>query len=394
MADPTAMRIIVVTDQYTPMVGGVPAVTRGLAVGLAQRGHSVTVLAPSAGVRSTAATDGQTRVRYLGSLPWPWYPGMRVARLPVRAIHRYISAAAPDVVHIHSPVVLGVLASWRAGRMGVPVIYTNHFMPANFAGTAGDGSPLLKACFYSWVVGFANRCGYVTAPSETALGLLQERGLQTPSKVVSNGVDLRAFRPGPADATLRQRYGLPGDRPVILSVGRMSPEKRLDVLLDAAQRLTQPARVVMVGAGPQEAELRDAAIRRGLAGRVTFLGHVPDADLPGIYRLADVFAITSQAELQSLVTMEAMASGLPVVAADAYALSELVNHGTNGFLFRSGQSAELASYLDTLTGDQNTRLRMGKESLRIIASHGRDRTLAEWESVYALVAGKYLRAAA
>jgi glycosyltransferase involved in cell wall biosynthesis len=388
------MRIIVVTDQYAPMVGGVPAVTRGLAMGLAQRGHSVTVLAPSAGVRSGAEMDGPTRVRYLGSLPWPWYPGMRVARVPVRAIQKYITAAAPDVVHIHSPVVLGVLANWRAGRAGVPVVYTNHYMPANFAGTAGDGSPLLKTWFYSWVVGFANRCGYVTAPSETALGLLVERGLQAPSQVISNGVDLRKFKPGPPDAALAERYGLTLDRPVILSVGRLSPEKRLDVLLDAAEQLTAPAQLVIVGAGPQEAALKAMADSKGIAGQVTFLGHVPDADLPGIYRLGDVFAISSQAELQSLVTMEAMASGLPVVAADAYALSELVRHGVNGYLFAAGQSTGLAAHLDTLTSDKNARLRMSREGLRIIASHGRESTLAQWESVYALMAGKYLRAAA
>jgi glycosyltransferase involved in cell wall biosynthesis len=388
------MRIIVVTDQYAPMVGGVPAVTRGLAIGLAQRGHSVTVLAPSASVRGAAAMDGPTSVRYLGSLPWPWYPGMRVARVPFRAIHKYISAAAPDVVHIHSPVVLGVLANWHAGRTGVPVVYTNHYMPSNFAGTAGDGSPLLKTWFYSWVVGFANRCGYVTAPTETALGLLVERGLQAQARVISNGVDLRKFQPGPPDKALAERYGLRLDRPVILSLGRLSPEKRLDVLLDAAERLTGRGQLVIVGAGPQEAALKTRAAGQGIAARVTFLGHVPDADLPGIYRLGDVFAISSQAELQSLVTMEAMACGLPVVAADAYALSELVHHGTNGFLFSVGKDAELASCLDALTSDKNARLRMGRESLRIIASHGRDSTLAEWESVYALMAGKYLRAAA
>jgi glycosyltransferase involved in cell wall biosynthesis len=388
------MRIIVVTDQYAPMVGGVPAVTRGLAVGLARRGHAVTVLAPSAGVRNSAAMDGPTLVRYLGSVPWPWYPGMRVARLPVRAVHRFISAAAPDVVHIHSPVVLGVLASRKAGRSGVPVIYTNHFLPANFAGTAGDGSPLLKTWFYSWVVGFANRCGYVTAPSQTALGLLAERGLRAPSGVISNGVDLGTFRPGPPDPALARRYGLTLDRPVVLSVGRLSPEKRLDVLLDAARRLAFSAQFVIVGAGPQGTALRAAAARAGIADLVTFLGHVPDADLPGVYRLGTVFAISSQAELQSLVTMEAMACGLPIVAADAYALPELVAHGANGYLFASGQGAELAGYLDTLLADRNLRLAMGRESLRIIASHGRDSTLAQWESVYAFMAGKYLRAAA
>jgi glycosyltransferase involved in cell wall biosynthesis len=388
------MRIIVVTDQYAPMVGGVPAVTRGLAAGLAARGHAVTVLAPSAGVRAGVGMDGQASVRYVGSLPWPWYPGMRLARVPLRAIRAHIDTAAPDVVHIHSPVMLGVLANWRADHKGVPVVYTNHFMPANFAGTAGEGWPVLQSCFYSWVVGFANRCGYVTAPSKTALGLLIARGLRVPSQVVSNGVDLRAFRPGPADAALRHRYGLRSDLPVILSVGRLSSEKRVDVLLDAASKLTRPTQVVIAGAGPAEATLRSTARRLELDASVRFLGHIPDPDLPGLYRLADVFAISSEAELQSLVTMEAMASGLPVVAADAYALRELVTHRANGFLFGRGHGAELARYLDLLVTEPSLRRRMGARSLRIIASHGREDTLAAWEGVYARLAGDCLRATA
>jgi len=218
--------------------------------------------------------------------------------------------------------------------------------------------------------------------------------------VISNGVDLGKFRPGPPDPALAGRYGLRLDRPVILSVGRLSPEKRVDVLLDAADRLTGAWQLVIVGAGPLEAALRAAAAAaaaaaaKGTGRRVTFLGHVPDADLPGIYRLGDVFAIASEAELQSLVTMEAMACGLPVVAADAYALSELVSHGANGYLFARGQSAGLAACLDALINDENARLAMGRESLGVIARHGLESTLSEWEKVYALITGKYLRAAA
>ena len=175
-----------------------------------------------------------------------------------------------------------------------------------------------------------------------------------------------------------------------MSVGRLSPEKRLDLLLDAASRLTVRAQVVIAGTGPAEAALKKAASRLGLAGQVSFLGHVPDADLPGLYQLADVFAISSQAELQSLVTMEAMATGLPVVAADACALHELVRHGSNGFLFRPGQSADLARCLDVLTAAPQLRHAMGEQSLRIIAEHDREDALTEWESLYARLAGDRL----
>jgi glycosyltransferase involved in cell wall biosynthesis len=318
---------------------------------------------------------------------------MRVARPPFRAVRDALAAISPDVVHVHSPLVLGVLARRVAASSGVPVVYTNHYLPANVRTTPGGGSRALDRSFYSWVVGFANRCGYVTAPSTAALALLRERGLTAASQVISNGVDGRAFAPGPADAALGRRYGLRPGTPVILAVGRLSGEKRVDVLLEAAGRLRTPAQLAIAGAGPLAGRLRSHATRLGLAGqfgqagRVVFLGHVPDADLPALYRAADVFAIASEAELQSLATMEAMASGLPVVAADACALGELVRPDLNGYLFAPGDAAGLAGYLDLLAADSGLRRRMGAESVRIITGHGRESTLETWEAVYGLMAG-------
>ena len=119
---------------------------------------------------------------------------------------------------------------------------------------------------------------------------------------------------------------------------------------------------------------------------VQFLGFVPGSDLAGLYRLADVFAITSEAELQSLTTMEAMATGLPVVAVDAYAIGELVRHGNNGFLARPGHAAEIAAHLHLLCSDPILRATMSAASLRIISGHERHRVLAEWESLYRMLA--------
>ncbi len=388
------MRILLVTDQYFPMVGGVPSATRALASGLAQRGHAVTVLAPSPGPRSAAGLDGQARVCYLGSRSWPWYPDMRVARLPVRSVRHLVSASAPDVVHIHAPLMLGVLARRQARRCGFPVVYTNHYLPSNVSTSPHGGPRLLDSAFYAWIVGFANRCSLATAPSATGLALLRDRGLAVASRVVSNGVDTRRYAPGPADQQLRQRYGVPAGWPAVLTVGRLSGEKCIEVLLGAAARLRRPARLLIAGTGPLDGRLRARAAALGLTGRVSFLGHVPDADLPGLYRLADVFAIASVAELQSLATMEAMASGLPVVAADALALAELVEHEGNGFLFERGDQAGMARYLDALLARPGLRRTMGRASLAIIRGHDRDLALAEWESVYATLAGSTRREAA
>jgi glycosyltransferase involved in cell wall biosynthesis len=379
------MRIMVVTDQYAPMVGGVPTVTRTLALGLARRGHTVALMAPSPVWRGGLGADEQVRVSYRASVPWPWYDGMRLACVSGAKARRLIGAFAPDIAHIHSPVTLGLMARMGADRLRIPVIYTNHYLPVNIKPSWQRRPGAFDALFYAYIVGFSNRCSHVTAPTATALRLLRDQGLRAPSRVISNGIDLSIFSPGSADARIGTRYGLPPGRPLILSVGRLSPEKRVDVLLDAMARLTQDAQLAVAGTGPDEARLRTRAQRLGLTGRVRFLGFVPAPDLPGLYRLADVFAIASEAELQSLTTMEAMATGLPVVAADACALGELVHHGQNGFLAAPGRADEIAAYLDILVADPARRAGMAAASLQIIGGHEQDRALAEWESLYGML---------
>jgi glycosyltransferase involved in cell wall biosynthesis len=412
---------MIVTDQYEPMVGGVPTVTGELARGLSERGHAVAVVAPSTSLHGTsphgAGPAGPVAVDYRGSLPWPWYEGQRLGMLPPAAAGQAIAAFAPDVLHLHSPLTLGLAARRAARRRGVPVIYTNHYLPLNVwpalahppAGAGGRlGAGARQAAFYGFVTGFANRCDHVTAPTATALRLLRDHGLRAPSQAVSNGVDLDRFSPGTGDEALRSRYALPAGRPVILSVGRLSEEKRADVLIAAMSRLAAPACahpgghpagphsasdhgqdgpvLALAGTGPDAARLRSLARHYGVADRVRFLGFVPDDDLPGLYRLADVFAIASQAELQSLATMAAMASGLPVVAVDAGALAELVHAGENGFLAGPGRAGEVADCLDLLCRDPGLRARMAKASARIIGDHDRHRLLARWESIYRALA--------
>ena len=389
------MRIMIVTDQYIPMVGGVTAVTQGLATELANRGHQVSLAAPGVVARNSHAIDHKVDIYYFSSFRWPVYEGMRIPYLPFLPFRRLLKKTEPDIIHIHSPVVLGNIAQIEASRLQIPVVLTNHYLPVNLSRSlkvdTQIGKPF-KAIFYSYLVQLCNRCEYVTAPTTTALNLLYEHGLKAPAQAISNGIDLRRFSPGQPDEQARRRFKLPPDRPLILSVNRLSREKRIDVLIDAAAKLTQDAHVVIASIGPDEADLRNQVERLNLNDKVTFLGFVDDAELAPLYRLADIFAIPSQAELQSLATMEAMACGLPIVAADAYALSELVYHHGNGFLFQRGNSNEMAAYLDTLVGDRELRKQMGANSLRIIAKHDRTQIIHHWEALYYRLTTEFIEA--
>ena len=235
---------------------------------------------------------------------------------------------------------------------------------------------------YSYLVHFCNRCEYVTTPTQTALNLLYERGLRAPARPISNGIDLQRFSPGPREPEVLQRFNLPTEQPLMLHVNRLSEEKRIEVLIDAMAKIKSNTHLALVSTGPKEAELRAQVEHLHLQKRVSFLGFVQEADLLLLRRTADFFAIPSEAELQSLATMEAMACGLPIIAANAWALPELIHHEENGFLFQPGNSGELAKYIDILANDVPLRKQMGAESLRIIAHHDRGRVLEEWEELY------------
>jgi glycosyltransferase involved in cell wall biosynthesis len=367
------------------MVGGVATVTRQLSARLAERGHQVAVVAPSEGWHNTQSLEETIPIYRFSSFEWPAYEGQRIAFLPFLALRRLFKEIQPDVVHIHSPLVLGTLARVVAQRLRIPVIATNHFMPINLsrslAGKGAVGRAYSRAV-YRYLVGFYQRCDYVTAPTTTALTLLVEHGLRTPGEALSNGIDLTRFQRVPRDEPLRQALGLPADRPLALILTRLMEEKRVHILLHAMQLVQEPVHLAVAGTGPDARALQTLAQQLGIGGRVTFLGFVPDERLVALYGLADFFVMPSVAELQSLATLEAMACGLPVIAADAGALPELVKPEKNGYLFQADQSNQLAQGLDTLLRQPQQWQAMGKQGLEIAVQHDYRQVVERWEAIY------------
>ncbi len=335
------------------------------------------------------------RVYRFSSFEWPTYEGLRIPFLPFVPIRNLLKKSDPHIIHIHSPVVLGNIAQILAGGLRKPVIATNHYLPINMSRSL-SADPVLSKPFsnitYTYLVNFCNRCEYVTAPTSTALNLLYDHGLRAPAGVISNGIDLKKYTPGERNEQVLQRLNLPLDRPIILHVNRLNYEKRVDVLLDAAAKMKSNGHIALVSTGPAEADLREQVDRLNLADRVSFLGYVRDADLLALRHSSEVFVIPSEADLQSLSTMEAMACGLPVIAANSYALPELAHHEENGYVFQPGNSDELADYIDKLLEDSALRAQMGKKSLEIVARHDRIQVLDQWEALYRRLSNEFIEA--
>lgn len=382
----TPMRVLIGADTYPPDVNGAARFTERLAGGLAARGHDVHVIAPSPSgppVRGVAVR-GRPTVHRVRSLPYPGQDGFRVC-LPWRsaaATEQTLRELVPDVVHVQSHFSVGRGLAVAASGAGYPLVATNHFMPENLL----DHAPIpdaLGAAVGRWAwrdLGrIFGRADVLTAPTPSAVDLLRNRAGLTDARAVSCGIDVSRFAGG---------RGTDDPEPTVLFVGRLEQEKRVGELIAAFARVPgRSARLEIVGDGSRRGEWTALAERLGVAGRVRFHGFVDDDTLVAAYRRCAVFCIPGVAELQSLVTLEAMAAGRPVVAADAVALPHLVRPGRNGVLYPPGDVDALTGALTALLGDPEGRARMGAASREIVAEHTLEATLDEFEDIYDLARG-------
>jgi glycosyltransferase involved in cell wall biosynthesis len=285
------------------------------------------------------------------------------------------------VVHVQSHFGVGRATLRAATERGIPVVATNHFMPENLLGYA----PIprrLRASVARWawrdLVRVYRRAWVVTAPTPRAAALLTANGLPGEPLAISCGIDLDHYRAG--------RTSPPAAGTTVLFVGRLDKEKNVDELIRAVALLRPDVRLEIVGDGACRASLTAIAGGLGMLARTRFHGFVSDHDLVAAYQRADVFCMPGTAELQSLATMEAMAAGLPVIAANAMALPHLVHPGVNGFLYPPGNVPLLAAALAELADDPSGRAAMGEASRKFIAGHDIQHTLDAFEDLYSRTA--------
>ena len=377
------MRVLISTDTYPPDLSGSSFFTHRLATGLAARGHDVHVVCASDTGPRKEVRDDDVWLHRLASVPLLIHPTVRfVPPLGVpRALRRLVAEVEPDVLHTQDHFTIGRAAMAAARRRGIPVVATNHFMPDNLL-------PYLPRRLHATIVRIAwsdfrrvyGLADHVTTPTRAAADLVAKWGFRLGVEPVSCGVDFGRFHPFEQPKVVaRKELHLP-DVPTVAFVGRLDAEKHLDEVIRALTHVQ--AQFVLAGSGVRRAELEALAERTGVRGRVHFLGYVPDEQLPLVYAAADVFVMPGTAELQSIATLEAMASGLPVVAADAVALPHLVSPGENGFLFTPGDVAELAGALSRILDSDQDRHRMGAASHEIATWHDAARTVARFEEIY------------
>ncbi|NCW23675.1 MAG: glycosyltransferase family 4 protein, partial [Actinobacteria bacterium] len=379
----SSLRIVIPCDTFAPDINGAARFAERLAGGLVRKGHEVHIIAPafdtSEGPRIENHDGVDMIVHRLRShkvpqhktLRWPEPWGM------TGKIAKVLKEVRPHAVHIQSHLMVGRFALQAARRQRLRVIATNHVMPENlmrYSLLPKFLHPLAMKIIWADAGRILRKMDALTTPTKRAAELLEDAAKVSGVLAISCGIDASRF----ANNT-------PTDNSNPVALFRLDDEKKIDVLLRAVAKLTEHPRlqVELVGDGGERHRLGALARELGIEDRVHFLGHVSDQELPGIYERCTVFVMPSIAELQSIATMEAMASGRPVIGADAMALPHLVHDGDNGYLFPPGDVDRLADRLRrVLTADQAELARLSENSLHLIRSHDIERTLKIFEDLY------------
>ena len=357
-----------------------------MAAGLVRHGHEVHVIVPAFsseygtfvethdGSKMTVHRIKSYRVISHKTLRFVWPFTLK------KKTDEILRLVQPDAVHVQSHLIVGRYLIKSAKQKQIRLLATNHIMPENLI----KYSVIIPKWFEKTAMKLAWRdagrvlkqVDFITTPTRRAADLLEAAAGVSDVLAISCGIEASKF----ANATPTSNK-----QPRILFLGRLDYEKHIHNLLSAVALLPKSlnTQVEIVGDGGERKALEAQAQQLGISEQVKFLGHISEQELPKAYERATLFAMPSIAELQSIATMEAMASGRPVVAADAMALPHLVHDGDNGYLFPPNDVEVFADrLLRVLTADKKELARLSENSLYLIQSHDIERTLNIFEGLY------------
>ena len=394
------MKIAIFTDTYLPEINGVSVCVNLLARELSKY-HKVILFCPKY-LKGNKKGTGDFKLIRIKSVPLPVYNTLRFSLPNIVRIYKILKKFKPDIIHFHCPGPLGIASVVLSKTLNIPVVTTYHTLYNELLFYISPADKLkkiikektLSSSIYSskntkklsliwkrmlntkrrkgsrmekitWkaIVEFHSICNKIIVPSPTVKRSFDKKGLKNKTVNIFNGVDINQNFLPKNDYKLRNN---------ILFVGRIAKEKNIDVLLKAFE-ITKTKlpnlKLTIVGDGPVLSDLKKLAMKLNIENDVKFLGLIPQKELSGIYRDADIFCITSTAENQALVVLEAMASGLPILGVNKHGLSDLIENDKNGHLIKPGDAKFLSKFIIELIEDQNKRERFGRYSRKMAEKH-------------------------
>jgi glycosyltransferase involved in cell wall biosynthesis len=341
------MRVALITETFLPNVNGVVTTLCRVLEHIQEQGHEAILFAPQGAPQTYAGTE----IIPLGGIPLPLYPELNVTP-PQFGITARLREFQPDVIHLVAPAILGSMVPVLAQNLHIPLLSSYHTDLVAYSKHYGLG--IFQSIFSSYLRWIHNHSRITLCPSTATLHDLRSQGFRR-LKVWGRGVDTQRFHPNYRDESWRLSVGAAPEDRVLLYVGRIGKEKRLD-LLEQATCDMEHVRLVIVGDGPARPELE----KRMQHMPVTFTGYLKGHDLATAYASADMFVFPSDTETFGQVVQEAMASGLPVVGARSGGTIDLVREGVTGALFEPGIATDLRTQLSQILLNPDRLYAMGK----------------------------------
>lgn len=368
------LKIAIVTETWPPEINGVALSLLQLCKGLQKQGHKILLIRPEQQHVCCDFLPNQECLVKAQSIPK--YPSLQFGWPQFLKVSHALDEFVPDVVHIVTEGPLGLSVLQAAKSKGIPVSSGFHSPFQEFS-RFFDLAFLVKPIqrYLRW---FHNNTQLTCIPGKDTEYILRKFGVRCPLAIVGRGVDVACFSPEHSSNTLRQQWKATSETRVMLYVGRLSPEKEIDVLINAyiamKQVTQQDVKLVIVGNGPDRSRLE----MLGQSHDVIFTGNLTGLNLAQAYASANVFVFASQVETFGNVVLEAMASGLPVIAYD-YASAHLhVKNGETGWLSPLGQIDKLIQSIHQLPNNQQLKF-MGVQARETVLNAGWQHPVRQFE---------------
>lgn len=395
------MKIALFTDAFIPQINGVVSYVVDIATLLSSRGHTVVVFVPKP--RRNYKIDHSSfsfEIKLLPSIPSAIYPDVRITIPSLIRVLRFLRKFRPDVIHINDPWTVCIDGVQAAKILNIPIIMTYHtfYLDDDILKNVHFGSLIakLRAPLSRIISYFYNYADVVICPSKAAETELKKYGLKKPIVIIPNGVDLNKIKRLSRLEVVQKRltYGILAQDKTGIFVGRLAPDKSIDELIRAWHIICkfQPtAKLLIIGEGKQKKYLKKLVSDIGLDNNVIFTGSIDRDEIlsTGLYSIADIFVTASKIENQSIAMLEALASGLPVVAVNMRGSAELVQ-SSNGILVAPGQIKRFAQAVLSIITNEEMQKSLNQGSLHLSKKFDIENIIQHIEEIYSSVSNKNL----
>ncbi len=372
------MKIGIFTDSYRPYISGVVRSIDTFGKELKKRGHDIYIFCPAyPGAKKEdkvfrfASFPAPTKKDFSVAIPFSWHILQTVKNLNL------------DIIHVHSPFLMGHLGEKCARKHKIPLVFTYHTLYDQYAHYMPFLRGLTSKIAKRWGINFSNKCDLVITPTTIIKKYLQESGVKTAVVNIPTGLEISDF--AQVDKNwLREKYNISKNNVVLIYVGRLGKEKSVEFLVNSFSKIVNKVKkvsLVLVGSGPDEARLKSLAAEFNISSKVIFTGLLAKREVFNAYAGSDIFVFASLTETQGIVLLEAKASGLPVVAVAAFGVQEMVEHGKDGFLTSNDEDI-FTKQLLSLVQDSQLRRKMSQQARINAAQFSTEKTTEHLLNAY------------